>query len=258
MAALRDLGVDVADIRSPKKRAKKNEHRRNKKQGRRGVWTISQVQTFLYSAKSTRTYPAWCLFAISGMRRGEVAGLRWSAVDLESGLIEVEYQRTTLTGGHGIHEGDPKQGSFRPLMVGPQVLQLLRAHRDRWIIEQAMFATRGRDDWAEHDFVFTNNTSGMPYYPGHYSHQFAVLAERAGLPRIALHDLRHSVATNARPLSIDIKTTQALIGHADASTLLNVYTHLPEYQAVHAALTVMESAVLKPVEELLEMVTGSA
>jgi integrase len=89
--AFKDLGLEITGIRQPKKPQKLDF-------GRKGVWTAEETIQFLAAVKDDRLYAAWVLAVVCGLRRGELAGLRWSKVDLVRGVVRTDWQRTTATG----------------------------------------------------------------------------------------------------------------------------------------------------------------
>ena len=114
--ALKDLGVEIAGVRQPKKPHKLEF-------GRKGVWTAEESVRFLAAVKDDRLYAAWVLAVVCGLRRGELAGLRWSKVDLVRGVVRTDWQRTTATGrgDHGVVEKETKGTSARNIAIGAAV-----------------------------------------------------------------------------------------------------------------------------------------
>jgi integrase len=231
--AFADLGLEITGIRQPRK-PRKQQH------GRKGVWTADQAAAFLKSVRDDRLYAAWTLAVVCGLRRGELAGLRWSNVDLERGVVQVEWQRTTATGQgeHGIVEKESKGSRARSIAIGDTMVGILREHRARQAAERVEMGVAYRDE----NRVFCWE-DGTPYRPQYLTTQFAALCRRAGVPEIVLHDARHTSATVRADSGIPQHAMQDRLGHADARTTSEVYTHvLPEAQ--RRAADIMERVIL--------------
>lgn len=236
MVALRDLGLDVSGIRSPRSAGKRGKRRRSAtKRGRRGVWTDEQCRAFLQAIKDEALYVLYLLAIASGMRRGELCGLRWRHVDLDNGIIHVLRQRVAVAGvPGGVYEDEPKHGSHRDIFIDDAVVAALKRQRERC----DRLRDRLGDAYQGEDFVFTSPRHGRPYFPDYVSHRFVELARRANLPRIALHDCRHTYATISGAAGVDLKALQDAMGHAQAETLTDIYMHSVEASKRAAAGTV--------------------
>lgn len=218
-SAFKGLGVDMAGVRIPPKK---------KQRGRRGVWDSENCVEFLRLAVDERLYVAFVLAIVCGMRRGELAGLRWRAIDLDRGVLRVEKQRTTSESEEhegGVVEKAPKGTSERSIPLGSLLVPLLRQFRQVWETERA----EAGDRWQGEDFLFVVNRGkarGRPYYPGYFANRFNQICDRYKLPRICLHDTRHSSASiGSAVVGVDIKTLQTRLGHADPKTLISIYLH---------------------------------
>ena len=160
------------------------------------------------------------LAAATGARRSELHGLRWRDVNLETGVVE--FRRGIVMGPDGIVEKDTKTHSARRVSLDPTTAETLRQHR-RWA---ELNAERCEVALPPEGFVFSHEIDGSkPWLPDYSSHAFRALCRRAGLPGIRLHDLRHYVATRLLSMGIDVRTVAGRLGHRNASTTLNVYSH---------------------------------
>ncbi len=182
------------------------------------VWTTEQVSLFLTAVADDPLYPLWWLIALRGLRRGEAAGLRWCDIDLDNRQLTITNQRTTV--GYQIIEGPPKSAaSRRTIALDRQTVTVLRAHLRR---QRATYLVTGRL-WHEFGYVFTR-PDGQPYHPNYLTHRLPYLIEREGLPPVRLHDLRHGAASLAHAAGADLKTIQALLGHASIVLTADTYT----------------------------------
>ncbi len=182
-----------------------------REQGQRpivAVWTAQHLATFLTTITDDRHYPMWWLIALRGLRRGEAAGLRWCDVDLDAGTVTIEQQRIAY--GRTVHVGPPKTAaSRRTIALDRATVRLLREHRRR---QQNERDTAG-DHWQESGYLFTA-ADGSPLHPDWLTRRFRRLVTVSGLPPVRLHDLRHGAASLALAAGADLKTVQALLGHA--------------------------------------------
>lgn len=154
------------------------------------VWTPEQLGTFLMAMVDDRLYGLWVLAATTGMRRGELCGLRWNDVDLDDATVTVCRARVMV---HGVPtETTPKTDSgARIIGLDPTTVTVLRSHLARQEAER-----RGcpAGCWAGDGHVFADEV-GRPLIPEYVSKAFKRHVDRLRLPPIRLHDTRHSHAT---------------------------------------------------------------
>lgn len=232
MKALKDLDIEIRRVRQPRA-ADKAEG------GRKGVWTADECGRFLAHTAGDRLYAAWALVVVCGLRRGELAGLKWPKVDLERGAIHVHWQRSTAPGviAGGVIEKEPKGSSRRTIAIGPALTQILNLHRARQEGEKAYAGWHYQDS----GYVFCNR-NGTPYHPRTFTDRFRTLTAQTDLPDIALHDGRHTSATVGADHGIPIHAMQQRLGHATGTTTM-YYTHLVPDTARRTATT-MENTIL--------------
>ena len=179
-------------------------------------WTLAEVETFRESVRDERLFACW-LLSMYGLRRSEVLGPRWSAVDLDTGTLSVRRGRVAV-GGEAV-EGAPKsKRSRRDLPLPADVTEALRALRPRQKRE-ALELQRG---WSD-DRLVAVREDGTPLRPEFYSDEFQRLRTEAGLPRIRLHGLRNTSGT----LMLDQGHPPHIVakwhGH-DPAVLLSIYS----------------------------------
>ncbi|KAB1160106.1 site-specific integrase [Micromonospora sp. AMSO12t] len=229
MKALKDLGISIEGVRQPKKVQRQT-------MGRKGVWTAPQASAFLKFHATHRLHAAWVLAVVLGMRRGELAGLKWTRLDLARGVLFVDWQRTTTSAG--VVEKSPKGRSTRPIAIGGLVVAVLEAHHEAQAAEKAAAGIAYQDL----GYVFCRE-DGKPYYPKYFTDKWELACRAAGLPVIALHDARHTSATAGADGGVPEHVMQHRLGHAEGRTTRMVYTHvLPD--AERRAAELMERALL--------------
>ncbi|GAC1324204.1 MAG: hypothetical protein NVSMB13_05200 [Mycobacteriales bacterium] len=205
------------------------------------TWTAEQATSFLRAAAGHRLYACWLLALTCGLRRGELAGLRWRDVDLERGEVRIVSQRTT-DADWKIVTKEPKGTSRRTLDVGPLAVAALQAHWQQAQVERQQWGHA----YSDVGLVFARE-DGTGYHPSRLSDMFQQLAAEAGVPIIRLHDARHSCATLALDAGIHPKVVQQLLGHASWSTTMDLYSHLVERLQKDAASRI-EAKLFEPVQ----------
>ncbi|MEX0702296.1 MAG: site-specific integrase [Planctomycetales bacterium] len=184
--------------------------------------THEEAQRFLGIAKEHRLYALFVLAITAGMRQGELAGLEWSDVDLDQGILNV---RRTLYKRRKYMVGPPKtRKSIRRIRLPQAAVDALREHRGKMPADQPR--------------VFTN-----PLGQGLYSTKILLIFKRllakADCPIIRFHDLRHTYATLALAAGVPVKVVSDTMGHSRASVTLDIYAHtLPSQE--HLAAEAMD------------------
>ncbi len=170
----------------------------------------------------------------TGLRRGELLGLRWSDVDLNGGRLTVRraLEVVKADGGYEIREKPPKtKRSARTLALAPRVVDVLVAWRESQEMRHEFLGMKVHAS----DYVF-DRADGSVWEPWTFSALFARLVRRANVPKIRFHDLRHSFASLSLEAGINLKTVSASLGHSAISTTADLYLHLGEQlQKEHAA-----------------------
>jgi integrase len=187
----------------------------------RQVWKTEEIQTFLASVRNDRFAPLFLLELTTGVRRGQVCGLKWSAVDLESGHVTLHDNRVVVGGKVLDKAGGKTRNADKTISLDGVTIAALREWRDQQDREREFFGT----DYHPGDFVFTYQ-DGRPPHPDSIRQRFDRLAAAAGLARITFHDLRHSYATAALRAGVNPKVISERIGHANVGFFLETYAHV--------------------------------
>ena len=189
---------------------------------RRGrTWTAEEARRFLAVAGRSAYGPIWAVYLGSGMRRGEALGLRWRDVDVDHRTLRVE-QTVGLERGRTVIKPKPRtEASRRTIAVDAAIIAALDDHRDREHVQRV----QADDAWQEHDLVFAT-TRGTPINPNNLLRDFWRLVAQAGVPRIRIHDLRHTHITLAIQAGAPIGAVSRRAGHARVSTTMDIYAQV--------------------------------
>ena len=194
------------------------------------TWTKEQLATFLAATREDRLGPLWRLLAMTGLRRGEALGLRWSDVDLENARLSIQRQRVAT--GDEIAERQTKTGKGRAVPIDTATVEVLR----RQLAQQLSDAAEWGSAWIASDHVFTRE-NGEPWHPDVITRAFRQAVASVDVPSIRLHDLRHGWATMALRAGVHPKIVQERLGHANISMTMDRYSHaLPDLQESAAEL----------------------
>lgn len=178
----------------------------------------------------------------TGMRRGELCGLEWSDIDLDTGLIDITKTSLYLP-QRGIFDDETKtRSSRRVIKVPPEAVQILREHK----ISQNSARLQVGDLWVNSGKVFTQ-WDGKPIYPGTITRWFSDFVSRNNLPPIHVHSLRHTNATLLIAAGADLRTVSKRLGHSNMTTTGNIYTHAIQSADERAAELLGD--ILRPVKK---------
>ncbi|MEZ5125742.1 MAG: tyrosine-type recombinase/integrase [Thermoleophilia bacterium] len=170
----------------------------------------------------------WYVVANTGMRRGEVCGLRWSHVDLHSGLLRIEHARVQA-GGRVVDSGPKTARGLRTVALDASTVDVLREWQSTQRRERLRFGTSWEDTEGHvftQNVLFTEPTRyGVPVAPRWVTEAFTRAVQEAGLPPITVHGLRHSWATAALEAGEHLRAVADHLGHSDTSVTDRTYTH---------------------------------
>jgi len=182
------------------------------------TWTPEELRHFLAAVQNDPWYPALHLAASTGLRRGELLGLRWADLDLES--AELQVIQTVVQIRWEAQLSTPKTPkSRRRVALDRHTVDVLRLH-----LVAIQAKSRGQRLDAT-SLAFPSPTGG-PMNPDLFSAHFQRLVRKSGLPRIRLHDLRHSHATHALAAGVNPKVVAERLGHASVVITLDTYSHV--------------------------------
>jgi len=189
------------------------------------AWNVQELRSFLDTTADHRFHTALWVAANTGMRRGELLGLRWGDVDLDTRRLSVS--RSLISVGYELHETRGKtRTARRTIDLDDRTIAMLRAWKSRRAAEDPGFDP---DDADAHVFC---RADGSPIHPQLLSDAFTKLVRRSRLPKIRLHDLRHTHATLLLKSGVPIKVVSELLGHSTPGFTMATYQHvLPGMQA---------------------------
>jgi integrase len=210
---------NVAELADPpKQRARKRQEIK--------VWSADELHRFLDHSRDHRLHPTWFVASHTGMRRGEVLGLRWADVDLDRRRLSVS-QAVILVAYKMVISDIKTDTGRRTIDLDGRTVEVLRAWRKRQLEERLLCGAAYQDN----DLVFAR-PDGTPTNPDLFSQSFDRLLTRSDLPRIRLHDLRHTHATILLKAGVPVKVVSERLGHASPAFTISVYQHvIPGMQA---------------------------
>lgn len=196
------------------------------------VWTPAQTHAFLNAtAEKNSLHALYVLALTTGMRQGELLGLRWSDVDLTAGTLTVQRTLQYQKGGALVFTEPKTAHSRRSINLSQKAVTALRKHQDLQVFERK---AAGKE-WKGQDLVFCTATGGA-VNPTWITKRFQRDAAAAKLPVIRFHDVRHTAATALLTRDVPTKMVAEMLGHASIAITLDTYSHvLPTMHANAAA-----------------------
>jgi len=196
-------------------------------------WTPEELHRFAVFAQDRPFALAWQLALCCGLRRGELAGLRWSDIDQAAGLIRIRNQRQRV--GGCLIDAPPKSAAGRrDIPIPPSLIPLLQRQQ---LLQEANAILV---DIAP---VYVCSPDGSAIAPEQLNRALAADVAAAGVRPINLHGLRHSMATLAVSLGVSMRVLQQLLGHADYSTTAGTYAHVLHSSEVSAIAQIARSVL---------------
>lgn len=204
------VAANVADIAEPPSAPRREFH----------TLTAEEAARLLAEARGDRYHALYTLAITTGLRQGELLGLRWSDLDLDGAVLSVAQQVYRL-GGKWQYSAPKTKAGRRTVALPASAVEALRQHR----LRQAEERLRVKN-WQDLDLVFANE-EGRPLERGNLVRRsFEPLLEAAGLPRIRFHDLRHACASLMLAGGVHPKVVQERLGHSSIAVTMDVYSHV--------------------------------
>ena len=178
-----------------------------------------KLADFFREAKETGVFELYYLDLSTGLRRGELLGLKWCDINFNTRLLEVKRQIQRVNGV--IQETQPKtSNAYRKILLPSETLEILKQYREQQTIQS--------------DYVFPSPTGGI-MEPDCARKMLKRVLQRAGLDELRFHDLRHTFATLALQNGVDVKTLSGILGHYSAGFTLDTYAHVTAQMQEDAA-----------------------
>ena len=186
----------------------------------RRVLTVQEQSLLLDTAKDHPYYPIFALALQTGMRVGELQGLKWQDIDFAAGTIDIkrslEYRKETKM----FHENPPKsKAGVRTVPLTAESIRILKGVKENSKNLPKIVPYSG--------FVFLNR-NGKPSHRGSYNRTLRDMAKKAGMESLSMHTLRHSFATRCIESGMRPKTLQKILGHATLNLTMDLYVHVTD------------------------------
>ena len=190
---------------------------------------VEQLASFLREAKESGVFEMYYIELATGLRRGELLGLKWEDLDLEQCTLRVQRQVSRIN-GEVVEAPLKTKNSYRTISLGEDAVGILKKQKKKC---------------GDSEYVFPSPTGG-PISPDSVIQMLHRVLKRAGLPKVRFHDLRHTFATVALQNGVDIKTVSGMLGHYSAGFTLDTYAHVTTAAQREAAKTmgnILSSAI---------------
>jgi integrase len=209
------------------------------------VWDDSQVAVFLVAAESKPHKTLYHLAVTTGMRQGEIFGLKWADLHWNSGALLVQRQVQRVP-GQGWRFLEPKTRSGRrTIKLGEGTLHALRLHKK----EQQTRIVAAGERWQDYDLIFPSSV-GTPLGPSNLRMDFNRIISEAGLPKIRFHDLRHTAASLMLNNGVPPIVVSRILGHSKPSITMDIYGHL--YHKMQGEAAKIMDDLVTPIQVDLE------
>ncbi|MBJ6361840.1 site-specific integrase [Paenibacillus sp. MAHUQ-46] len=182
------------------------------------VWNLEETVCFLKICDKSDLHIAFLLALTTGMRQSEILAIRWKDVDFENGVLHV--RQTLSHDGKHIYQDTKTKSSTRSITLIEKTMDSLKEHRKKVKKQKLSAGTNYQDN----DLVICTKL-GTPINPRNLLRTFYKLMEKANVPKIRFHDLRHTVATLMLSKNINPKVVKEILGHYDIRVTLDTYSH---------------------------------
>lgn len=203
-------------ISNPVKRSVKSPRKSDKNPR---VLTLDEQHRFLEMAKNTSNYYQYVFLLNTGLRAGELIGLKWDDIDFDNREISIRRSLSYDFETKSYIEGEPKsEHSYRKIPMTNQVYEILcYKYKKKHIFFDSKFA----------DYVFLNR-NGEPTKNASYDSHIRKIAAKANIPYFSMHTFRHTFATRCIEAGLKPKTLQQLLGHSSINITMNLYVHVTD------------------------------
>ncbi|MEI4622112.1 site-specific integrase [Bacillus cereus] len=189
------------------------------------TWSLEEANQFLQHTENERLHIAYVLAIYTGMRRGEILGLRWRDCDLEQAKVSIR-QTLARVDGKLVFQEPKTKGSKRRITITEEVISALKKHRS----EQNKYKLLLGPGYIDNDLIVCTE-DGKPIDPRNLLRHFARMKKETNVPELRFHDLRHTHATILLLLSENPKVVSERLGHSRVDITLDIYSHvLPDMQ----------------------------
>lgn len=184
--------------------------------------TCEEMNKFLEVLGDNRWGAAFLTLLGTGLRKGELLGLRWQDVDLENNIMKVLHSLAKTKAKGLVLDETKTEKSKRTIPLPGMVAEAIQKHR----IQQIQVKLAAGKKLKDNDLVFCNS-KGTPIFPRNFTRKFYELKEKANIPKeVNLHALRHTFATRLLEEGESLKVVQELLGHTNIATTGNIYSHV--------------------------------
>jgi integrase len=198
----------------------------------------TQLNNLLNVVKDTKIESPIYLAVYLGLRREEIVGLKWKFIDFEQRLIHI-YEVRTSAGSNEVIKAPKTDKSKRSLFITDELLETLLNHKQR----QEEYRRLLEVEYVNSGYVYVKD-NGKPYRVNSITEQFKAFLEKNHLPKLRLHDLRHTFASILYDEGVDLKAISEALGHSDLGTTNKIYTH--RFDKTHkATVSAMSMALSK-------------
>lgn len=184
------------------------------------IWSIDQVNQFLDANKNRRYFCVYALALLTGMRQGEILGLRWKDIDYENKFLYVN--QTLSNYGKTLKSGAKTYAGVRRISIPNQLIDVLKVQQERYELLKRKLGI----SFLDLNLVIFNLKNGGTVFPSNLMKNYSKDVKRANLPHIRFHDLRHTHATLLLSKDINVKVISERLGHSKISVTLDTYSHV--------------------------------
>lgn len=208
------------------------------------TWEAPETLRFLETARTHRLFAAFYLTMTTGMRHGEVLGLRWQ--DIEGDTLHIRQSLINFKGMYAISTPKTHKG-VRRVSIDPETLAVMETHRLLQAEEKKKAGNGWGPDLNEYDDLIFTTEQGGPIHPRNFDRVWYGLMDTAKVRRIRFHDLRHMHVSLLNKAGVDARAIADRIGHTDPAFTLRRYAHAFEEQRRAVAIPLLE--LLSPRQE---------